>query len=258
MSSVEEKLAKSLTAETTDLIPHLAYLLQDLWDLGSSPEDIIGMIQRHIRVSDKFKVLDLACGKGAVSVMIAKTLGCTVVGIDIMPEFIDYAKKKAQEYGVEKVCVFKVEDINEAVMTEKNYDIVILGSVGDVLGTQVETIQKLKNTVKNGGYIFIDDVYRNDSASISNDSVVIYPTRERWHSYIENAEVELVEERICEEDEMKSLNDSQQPYIVNRANELKERYPEKAYLFDSYIKSQQAECDELENEISGVTILLRA
>lgn len=45
--------------------------------------------------------------------------------------------------------------------------------------------------------------------------------------------------------------------IIKRANELKEQLPEKAYLFDSYIESQQAECDELENEISGVTMLLK-
>ena len=30
-----DKLAKSLTAETIDLIPFLAYLLQDLWELLS-------------------------------------------------------------------------------------------------------------------------------------------------------------------------------------------------------------------------------
>lgn len=41
MSNVEEKLAKSLTAESTELIPYLPYLLQDLWELGSSPKDII-------------------------------------------------------------------------------------------------------------------------------------------------------------------------------------------------------------------------
>jgi hypothetical protein len=30
-----------------------------------------------------------------------------------------------------------------------------------------------------------------------------------------------------------------------------------ASLFDSYVQSQQAECDELENEILGVTMLLK-
>jgi SAM-dependent methyltransferase len=251
MPNVEEKLAKSLTAESTELIPYLPYLLQDLWELGSSPKDIIDMIQKHIRVSDKSKVLDLACGKGAVSVQVAEALCCMVKGIDIIPEFIDFAKKKAQEYGVENLCEFKVGDINEAVKIEKDYDIVILGAVGDVPGNPEETIQKLKGTVKDDGYIFIDDAYGNDNSDGK------YPTREKWLLFFQKAGVQLLDERFNEDDELESLNDEQQSFIVMRANELKERHPQKAFLFESYIKSQQAECDELENEISGVTMLLQ-
>lgn len=251
MSNVEEKLAKSLTAESTELIPYLPYLLQDLWELGSSPKVIVDLILRHMQVPEKDKVLDLACGKGAVSVQIAKTLGCKVKGIDIIPEFIDFANKKAKEYCVKNLCEFKVGDINEEVKVENDYDIVILGAVGDVLGNPEETIRKLKSTVKNGGYIFIDDAYGND------DFDGRYPTREKWLTFFQNTGVKLLDERFNEEDEIISINDEQQLFIVKRANELKEKHPDKAYLFDSYIKSQQAECDELENEISGLTMLLQ-
>ncbi|KNY28957.1 SAM-dependent methyltransferase [Pseudobacteroides cellulosolvens] len=251
MSNVEEKLAKSLTAETTELIPYLPYLLQDLWELGSSPNVIVDLILKHIKVSWETRVLDLACGKGAVSVQVAKAVGCRVKGVDIIPEFIDFADKKAQEYGVENLCEFKVGDINEAVKIEKYYDIVILGAVGDVLGNQEETILKLKSTVKNGGYIFIDDAYGND------DSDGRYPTREKWLTCFQNAGVRLLDERLNDEDEIISINHEQQSLIEKRANELKEKHPDKTYLFESYIRSQQAECDELENEISGVTMLLQ-
>ena len=251
MSNAKEKLAKSLTAETTDLIPYLPYLLRDLWELGSSPKDIIDMIQKNIQVSQKTRVLDLACGKGAVSVQVAKALGCNFKGVDIIPEFIDFANKKAKEHGVENLCMFKLGDINEVVEVEKDYDIVIFGAVGDVLGNPEETIQKLKSVVKNGGYILIDDVYGTD------DSDGSYPTKEKWLVFFQNTGVKLLDERFNEEDELKSLNDEQQEFIVYRANELKEKHPDKVHLFDSYIKSQQAECDELENEILGVTMLLQ-
>ena len=251
MSNVEEKLAKSLTAETIELIPYLPYLLQDLWELGSSPKDIIDMTLKHIQISEKTKVLDLACGKGAVSVHFAKATGCKVKGIDIIADFIEFADKKAREYGVEKLCEFRVGDINEAVKIEKDYDIVILGAVGDVLGNPEETIQKLKSTVKSGGYIFIDDAYGKD------ESDERYPTREKWRVIFKNVGVKLIDEKIIGNDELSSINDEQQAFIVRRANELKEKHPEKVHLFESYIKSQQAECDELENDIWGVTLLLR-
>ena len=47
--TVEEKLAKSLTAGSVELIPYLPYLLQDLWELGSSPKDMLEMITDTVR-----------------------------------------------------------------------------------------------------------------------------------------------------------------------------------------------------------------
>lgn len=251
METIEEKLAKSLTAESIELIPYLAYLLQDLWELGSSPKDMLHMITKHMYVSEETRVLDLACGKGAVSVSLAKKLGCMVKGIDIIPEFIDFAVNKAQEFGVGELCEFVVGDITKSVKTEKNYDIVILGAVGDVLGNSEETITLLKNTVKKGRYIIIDDAYGNDKANAK------YPTKEQWLKIFNKTGVRLIDEKIIEDDELASLNNEQQELIIKRANELKQKLPEKAHLFDSYINSQQAECDELKNEISGVTMLLQ-
>lgn len=251
MGTVEEKLAKSLTAESIELIPYLPYLLQDLWELGSSPQDILDLITKQIQVSKETRVLDLACGKGAVSVNLAKELGCMVKGIDLIPEFIAFAVHKAQEFGVGELCEFVVGDITESVQTEKGYDLVILGAVGDVLGNAEETVTLLKNTVKKGGYLIIDDTYGNDETNPK------YPTREQWLTIFDNSGVRLIDEKIIEDDELVSLNNQQQALIVKRANELKEKSPEKAHLFDSYIHSQQAECDELENEISGVTMLLQ-
>ncbi|MGI6084953.1 MAG: class I SAM-dependent methyltransferase [Acetivibrionales bacterium] len=251
MKTVEEKLAKSLTAESIDLIPYLPYLLQDLWELGSSPKDIQDMINKHINVSEATRVLDLACGKGAVSVHLASKFGCMIKGIDIMPEFIDFAVHKAQEFGVGKLCEFTVGDITESVKTEKDYDIVILGAVGDVLGNAEETITLLKGTVKKGGYIIIDDAYGKDETNTK------YLIKEQWLAIFRKTGVILIDEMIIEDDELAGINNEQQELIIKRANELKEKLPEKAHLFDGYIRSQKAECDELENEISGVTLLLQ-
>jgi len=186
-----------------------------------------------------------------VSVHIARELGCRVKGIDIIPEFIDYAANKAQEFGAGGLCKFAVGDITKLVRTEKDYDIVILGAVGDVLGNAEETITLLKNTVKQGGYIIIDDAYGSENTNTQ------YPTKAQWLEIFEKTGVKLIEDRAIEDDELASLNDEQQALITKRANELKGKFPEKAHLFDSYIRSQQAECDELENEMTGVTMLLQ-
>lgn len=251
MQTDKEKLAKSLSAQSIDLIPYLPYLLQDIWELGSSPKDIIDLIQKHIPISRETRVLDLACGKGAVSVQIAKRLGIHVTGIDIIPHFIDYAGIKAREYGVENLCEFSVGDINCAVNDETDYDIVILGAVGDALGDCEETILKLKKTIKKTGYILIDDAYG------SGDSEGRYLTRKEWRKMFHYLGVDLLTERVIEMDEVVRMNVEQQRHIRQRAAELREKYPDMAELFEGYVQSQQNECDELENEITGVTMLLK-
>lgn len=140
MRNVEENLAKSLTADSVELIPYIPYLLQDLWELGSSPEDILHLILSNTLLTKETKVLDLACGKGAVSIYLARKLGCKVKGIDIIPEFIAYANEKAKEFNVESLCEFEVGDITECIKIENDYDIVIYGAVGNVLGSWEETL----------------------------------------------------------------------------------------------------------------------
>lgn len=251
MNDVEERLAKSLTAETTDLISYLPYLLQDLWELGSKPEDIIELITKNIQVKNGLKILDLACGKGAVSVKLAKELGCYVNAIDIIPEFISYAEQKAKEFGIQDLCSFKIEDINLSVNKEQEYDIVILGAVGEVLGSPKITIRKLKNTIKTGGFIIIDDAYSQEGLP-SN-----YLSYKQWLKVFEETGMQLIEEKPASEDEMSDINDKNNECIIKRANELKEKYPDKANIFESYVNSQLAECDELENEIIAVTWILK-
>ncbi len=248
MSSTEKKLAQSLTAESVELIP---YLLQDLWELGSSPEDIIEMIQREIAEPEKLKVLDLACGKGAVSVNLAKALGCQVKGVDIIPEFIEVAKEKATVYKVENLCEFIVGDAKEAVEIEKNYDLVIFGAASDILGTPEQTIQVLKKTITPEGYLIIDDAYGKEGNSSD------YYTRAQWLEIFTKTGVTLLDEKRMDPKAMEALNKEQQSHILKRSEELKKQYPEKKHLFDGYVKSQQAECDELENDLDAVTLLLR-
>jgi ubiquinone/menaquinone biosynthesis C-methylase UbiE len=223
-----------------------------LWELGAIPNDIIHLIEQNIEVTPNTKILDLACGKGAVSINLARAFGCKVKGIDLIPEFIDYAVTKALAYGLQDRCEFIVGDINESVLNENGYDIVILASVGDVLGNVLETLLKLKKTVRSRGYILIDDAYSKD------DSNKVYHTRELWLKAFSDAGVRLVAEKKAEARVLKDINKYNQDRITQRAHELMKSYPDLVDLFAGYIESQQAECNELEGgNIISVTWLLQ-
>lgn len=254
---MQEKLAKSLTAESTELLPFLPYLLQDIWELGSSPADMISLIRKHMVITENTKVLDLACGKGAVSIQLARELNIKVRGIDIVPEFINYAGAKSIEMEVAALCRFSVGDIGQAVRSERNYDGVIYGAVGDVLGTPEDVILKLKDTLKPNGFIIYDDAYLKDAATSSVKFEHDYLTYEQWLTVFDRTSIQLVD-RIVPNPGEENKNDENTRLISMRANELSVEYPAKRKLFESYVQSQINECDDLENSIVGVTWLLKA
>jgi ubiquinone/menaquinone biosynthesis C-methylase UbiE len=202
-------------------------------------------------------MLDLACGKGAVSVNICKELNIETKGIDIIPEFIDYAKEKAIEYGVQNRCKFEVEDINKAVQKEKEYDIVIFGAAEDILGTPFETLQKLKQTVKENGYILIDEAYVETKNQNVKYETYEYLTLDEWKELFKNTNLKLIETLKAEENMQKEMNDYNTNKIVKRAEELIKKYPSKKKLFEEYIENQKAESEDLQENIVGVTWILQ-
>lgn len=249
-----EKLAQSLTGDSIDIIPFLPYLLQDLWELGSSPKEMLSLIQNHIPLDEDARVLDLGCGKGAVSIQLAKELKCRIKGIDLLPDFVQYAREKASEYGVDGLCEFEVGDIAEAVQAEHGYDLVIYGAVGNVLGSQYETLKMLSGTVRSGGHILLDDAYLpegNEGALLFQGE---YPTLPEWKSVISEVRLELA--AIHTSDEEKPNNAQDFINIKRRAEELSKAYPAKRELFAQYVQNQQNEYADLESSLVGVVFLL--
>lgn len=259
---VKEKLAESLTADNSAIIPFLPYLLQDFWELGSSPEDMLLTFRKHIPVNKDTKVLDLGCGKGAVSVQLAKALGIRVKGVDILPQFIEYAKNKAQEYGVSHLCAFEVADANVSVNTERDYDCVIFGAVGDILGDYKETIMKLLPIIKSGGFILIDDAYVLDQSA--NEQLKFertYPTYDEWDMFFKELGLTLVECKSVSDDDCDIEDDcdseKEMNWIIMRANELIEKHPAHKSMFEQYIENQRNEYTDLRNDLIGATWLLQ-
>ena len=249
-----EKLAKSLTADTTDIIPFLPYLLQDLWELGSSGQEMLSLLRQHVPVAACFTALDLGCGKGAVSITLAKALGMRCKGIDLIEDFIREAREKAIEHGVDGLCEFAVGNIKQAVLSERGYDLVIFGAVGDVLGDRSETLHGLMSVVRPGGYILLDDGYRlaDDDRKLLFDSE--YPTFDEWQVLFEKAGVLLVAYSPAEE----RLNDDRDfECISRRAQELIREYPQHREMFEHYVQNQRDEYDDLAERVVGVTKLLQ-
>ncbi|MCL2528748.1 MAG: class I SAM-dependent methyltransferase [Coriobacteriia bacterium] len=259
-NETKEKLARSLSWETAELLPFMPYLLQDFWELGSDPEVMVQLVKKHIAVSQNTRILDVACGKGPVSVRLAQKLGVRVKGIDLMPEFIEYARSQARELAVEDLCEFVLDDINEALKTERDYDCLVFGAVGtEVLGGPAEALRKLKSAVKPGGYILIEEGYiptdgKRESIRFNRDA---YFPLEHWLTLFKETGLELVETASGHSEENLDKTTGVAA-ITNRANELTREHPDKKELFEAYVKTQQDEYNDIDDSLVCVTWMLKS
>jgi len=252
---VEARLAKSLTADSTDLIPYLPYLLQDFWSLASDAAEMAQLLRVQTDFGTDCRLLDLACGKGAASVMLAKEFGCTAKGVDLIAAFVEEAAEKATAHGVAAQCTFAVGDVNEAVLIEKDYDLTIWCGAGDLLGSYAETLAGIARTVKPGGYILLDEGYVKEEAALRFQQD--YLTEAEWDGVFCAQGLTVIAcskaENECDPSEYAEDLDN----IRRRAQELIARHPEKRDMFEQYVRNQQGEYADLQDGIVAALWLLR-
>lgn len=153
LDDLQKSVLQSLDGnQDAGIYPYLVYLLQDLWELGTPVNGIIDLIKKHnLHRQGKISVLDLGCGKGAISVNLAREFGFNCYGLDGLPAFVAEASGQAEVYGVQSMCRFGCGDIREFKTGAELYDLVIMGSVGWVCGDPQKTLSLLTYFVKAGG-----------------------------------------------------------------------------------------------------------
>ena len=255
MVSLEESIVTAMDGRDTGIFPYLPYILQDFWEIGSSPEEMIRLIEKHSVNYSGLEVLDLGCGKGAVSVRIAEKLKCRCFGFDGLVEFIEEARQKAVEYKVGSLCSFEVADIREKIKELTEFDIIILGAIGQVFGNYYETLVKLKKCLKKDGFIIIDDAYIEDSSTFSHPAIL---KKGELSDQISRAGMVLIDQlTVTGPGEKEAEHEQEFNYIELRCKELINKYPEKKTLFENYIKQQNEEYDVLETKSVCTTMVIK-
>lgn len=148
------EVARSVGA-TPDLIPVLGELFAGLSALGSTPRRLASFLGAH-GVSRRHRVLDLACGKGAVAVELAARLGCRVAGVDACPEFLDAARAAAQRRGVQARCTWIAADIRRW-RPDRPFDASMMIGLDGLL----DAARTLRRFTKPGGLYVVDDAVRD-------------------------------------------------------------------------------------------------
>jgi ubiquinone/menaquinone biosynthesis C-methylase UbiE len=254
MKTLNESIAAAMDAQQdTAILPFLPYIFQDFWELGTPPEIVINLVRKHCNGYSNLHVLDLGCGKGAVSIKLAAALKCRCYGIDGIREFIEASKEKAKEYGVDTLCRFEVGDAREKIEEADKFDVIILGATGPVYDDYYTALATLAQHLTDDGIIIVEEAYVDDTCTFQRPALL---SRKELLKQFGQAGMKLVDETVLKYGE---IADSAQEMerMVKRCSELKTAYPEKSSLFDKYIQNQASEYDMLENKADGSVMVLK-
>lgn len=253
MKDIILSVAESLDCENPDLYPFIPYILQDLTEIGADPEVMIGLAKTHL--PNRFmKVVDLGCGKGAISVALANEFDCLVTGIDALPDFVESAKTYAIKSGVSEKCDFYTGDIRTEIFSMKGFDVAILGAIGNVLGDVGETLTKVHKILNPDGYVLLDDGWQKTGIATSEQS---FPSETEYFDMILHNGFKVIEMVIADMDNYSDDELFMMEAMQKRCEELIAEKPYNKELFDRFLKNQQREFDRMQNELTCATLLLQ-
>ena len=95
----------------------------------------IRLVGNYMRLDDRTRVLDVACGKGGPARILAATYGCRVHGIEIRPTFAEQARELAAAAGLDALVEVETADAATVQLEPESYDAAICLGAAFVWGT---------------------------------------------------------------------------------------------------------------------------
>lgn len=89
---------------------------KDPYTYGETPLTTLEHISQECRLSSRDTVFELGCGRGRTCFWLNQFVGCKVVGIDYVPEFIERANQVKQKFQLDQV-EFRLEDLLQTDLT---------------------------------------------------------------------------------------------------------------------------------------------
>lgn len=104
-------------------------------------------------IRENSRVLDIGCGKGTTSILLAQKYGCNVVGLDLSDDLLKQAETLARRRRLENRVSFRVGDALDMPFANDEFDLSIGQAVLILVGNKKKAIQEALRVTRPGGYV---------------------------------------------------------------------------------------------------------
>jgi SAM-dependent methyltransferase len=249
------EVAASVNA-TPKLLPILPELLDGLDALGSPTRRLANLLYAQ-GLGPRSRVLDLACGKGALAIRLARLTRCRVVGVDAFEPFVAAARDAAAKAGVGERCTFVCADVRRARSLMKStcpggFDVAIMAGLWDA----AQAAPLLRECTRLGGLYLFDDAVR-DPRHEDADEFLDVPTRRDVVESIEKHGDAVLAARLTPVETIRRSIRVTLAALEANATTAARRHPSLRAEIRSFIAAQQEAEDLLIGPLRPVVVLAR-
>ncbi len=105
---------------------------------------------------DKY-ILDVGCGAGVTPVYLAKTVGCSVVGVDISEGMVERSKERVKKQLLTDKIEIRIADAQDLPFDNHSFDAVITESVTAFPEDKQKAVNEYVRVTKSGGFIGLNE-----------------------------------------------------------------------------------------------------
>ena len=124
----------------------------------TSPEKI-RLLGDYLRLTSESRVLDIACGKAGPALILAKTYGCRIHGIEKLPAFAGEGRVRIAGAGLDHLIEIRTADAAEVPLEPAAWDAALCLGASFVWGTMTEAAPMLAAAVRPGGSVAIGEPF---------------------------------------------------------------------------------------------------
>jgi SAM-dependent methyltransferase len=114
-------------------------------------------LMRLCEIEPDHEVLEVGCGVGQTSALLAKRCGCRLVGVDIREGMIEFARKRARRHGLSDRTEFRLGDISNLPFEEERFDVAFGESITVFATDHAKAIMEYARVLKPGGAVGINE-----------------------------------------------------------------------------------------------------